>query len=194
LNLRGSRPFLLMSGPKAVARLSQGIRPSTALRPLAGPRACGGMCSFPANPDRRRHVWGLQAPRQRQRLQVLRFSNLGRGTRRGPIRKEAQRDKTLHQLAETRGLLGIAEPRPHADRDPAVGRRWRRHPSRRRAAAPARSAPRSCDRGIGCRRIARAWGTQAPRQRQPAFKLCVFFSPALAPASVDGSRRAPRRI
>src|SRR5207248_8646453 len=39
-----------MSGPKAVARLSQGIRPSTALRPLAGPRACGGMYSSPRIP------------------------------------------------------------------------------------------------------------------------------------------------
>src|SRR5438067_5172512 len=39
-----------MSGPKAVARLSQGIRPSTALRPLAGPRACGGMSSSPRIP------------------------------------------------------------------------------------------------------------------------------------------------
>ena len=34
------------SGPIAVARLPQGIRPSTALRPFAGPRACGGMHLF----------------------------------------------------------------------------------------------------------------------------------------------------
>src|SRR5207237_63036 len=33
-------------GPIAVARLPQGIRPSTAFRPLDGPKACGGMRLF----------------------------------------------------------------------------------------------------------------------------------------------------
>jgi|KBSMisStandDraft_5_1062788.scaffolds.fasta_scaffold487161_2 hypothetical protein len=35
------------SGSIAVARLSKASRPSTALSPLAGPRAVGGMCIFP---------------------------------------------------------------------------------------------------------------------------------------------------
>src|SRR5204863_8875318 len=46
LNLGCPAPTSEPSGPNAVARLSQGIRPSTALRPFAGPRACGGTHLF----------------------------------------------------------------------------------------------------------------------------------------------------
>src|SRR5439155_22015144 len=55
LNLRRSRPFLLMSGPKAVARLSQGIRPSTALRRFSCRGLWRNLFVSPRIPHRQRH-------------------------------------------------------------------------------------------------------------------------------------------
>lgn len=53
LTLNQSRLDCFTSGLIAVARLTQGIRPSTALRPFAGQRSFGGMSDL--HPIRRRH-------------------------------------------------------------------------------------------------------------------------------------------
>src|SRR5205085_6469844 len=51
LNLGCSAPSCEPSGPNAVTRLSQGIRPSTALRPFAGPSLWRNASLPPRNPD-----------------------------------------------------------------------------------------------------------------------------------------------